>query len=119
VDELESCLSAFAGILSQIRLPGQEGHKKLVDLRSFLEQLLDHDSADRTTIAIDDLRAVVALRVWRQHPGADKAARDAAQRLGLTLPSDDWGDTWHRLRSRSVEALSVIRDEVEVTSAAS
>jgi hypothetical protein len=118
IDELESRLSAFAGVLGQIRLPGQKGDTKLVDLRSFLEQRLDRDSCDRTTVAIDDLRAVVALRVWRQHPGADKAARDAARRLGLTLPSDDWGDTWQRLRSRSVEALSVIREEIEVTSAA-
>jgi hypothetical protein len=116
VDELESRLSAFAGILSQIRLPGQPGDKKLIDLRSFLAQRLDRDSSDRTTVAVDDLRVVVALRVWRQHPGADKAARHAAQRLGLTLPSDDWGHTWQRLRSRSVEALSVIREEIEVTS---
>jgi hypothetical protein len=114
VDELESRLSAFAGILSQIRIPGQGGDRKLVDLRSFLEQRLARDSSDRTTVAIDDLRGVVALRVWRQHPGADKGARDAAQRLGLTLPSDDWSDTWQRLRSRSVEALSVIREEIEV-----
>jgi hypothetical protein len=114
VDELESRLSAFAGILSQIRLPGQGGDRKLVDLRTFLQQRLARDSSERTTVAIDDLRAVVALRVWRQHPGADKGARDAAQRLGITLPSDDWGDTWQRLRSRSVEALSVIREEVEV-----
>lgn len=120
VDELESRLSAFAGILSQVRLPGHEGDKKLVDLRDFLKQRLDRDSSDRTTVAVDDLRAVVALRVWRQHAGAgvEKTARDAAQRLGITLPSDDWGGTWQQLRMRSVSALSVIREEIEADSAA-
>jgi len=118
VDELESRLSAFAGILSQLRLPGQQGHRKLVELREFLERRLDSDAAARTTVAVDDLRAVVALRVWRQHPGSgvDKAARDAAQRLGITLPSDDWGGAWQHLRMRSVTALSVIREEIESAS---
>jgi hypothetical protein len=120
VDELESRLSAFAGILSQIRLPGQQGDKKLVDLRDFLQLRLDRDSSERTTVAVDDLRAVVALRVWRQHPGAavDKAARDASQRLGFALPSDDWGGAWQHLRMRSVSALSAIREEIEADSAA-
>jgi hypothetical protein len=120
VDELESRLSAFAGILSQIRLPGQEGDKKLIDLRGFLQQRLDRASSERTTVAVDDLRAVVALRVWRQHPGAavDKAARDAAQRLGFALPSDDWGGAWQHLRTRSVSALAAIREEVEADTAA-
>ena len=115
VDELESRLSSFAGILTQIRLPGQEGNKKLIDLRDFLEQRLDQDSSDRTTVAVDDLRAVVALRVWRQHPGTrvDKTARDASQRLGITLPSDDWAGTWQHLRLRAVSALSAIREEIE------
>jgi hypothetical protein len=120
VDELESRLSAFAGILSQIRLPGQEGDKELVDLRDFLQQRLDRDSSERTTVAVDDLRAVVALRVWRQHAGAavDKPARDAAQRLGFALPSEDWGGAWQHLRMRSVSALSAIREEIEADATA-
>jgi hypothetical protein len=120
VDELESRLSAFAGIMSQIRLPGQDGDRKLVHLRDFLEQRLDRQSSDRTTTAVDDLRAVVALRAWRQHPGSgvDKTARDAAQRLGIALPSEDWGDAWRHLRMRSVIALSAIREEIEAASAA-
>ncbi len=115
VDELESRLSAFAGILGQVRLPGQEGDRKLVDLRTFLDRLLDGDSATRATAAIDDLRAIVALRVWWQHPGSrpETEARKAARRLGLTLPSEDWGTTWRQLQSRSVDALSAIREEIE------
>ena len=118
VDELESRLSAFAGILGEIRLPGCEGNQKLVDLRDRLDQLLDRDSSARANAAVDDLRAVVALRVWRQHPGTDKAGRQAAQRLGVTLPSEDWSGTWGRLISRSVEALSAIREEIETGTAA-
>lgn len=116
VDEFESRLSAFASILGQIRLPESEGHQKLVDLRDRLDQLLRGDSGVRAHAAVDDLRAVVALRVWRQHPGTDKAAQQAAQRLGVALPSDDWNGTWHQLRARSVEALSTIREEIETIS---
>lgn len=43
VEELESRLSAFAGILGQLRLPGEAGDKKLLDLRAFLSRLLHHD----------------------------------------------------------------------------
>jgi hypothetical protein len=117
VDELESRLSALAGLLSQIQLPGIEGYGKLVDLRDRLPQLLDSDSTARATAAVDDLRAVIALRVWRQHPGTEKTAHQAAQRLGVRLPSEDWGATWQQLRSCSVNALSAIREEIDTITA--
>ncbi len=113
VDELESRLSAFGGILSQIRLPGAAGDKKLVDLRACLGQILENDSAARAQEAVNVLRDVVALRVWRQHPGTEQAGKAAAQRLGVALPSEDWGATWDQLRVRSDTALSSIREKFE------
>ncbi|MGI8427736.1 MAG: hypothetical protein ACR2OB_00135 [Solirubrobacteraceae bacterium] len=44
VDEFESRLSAVAGILAQLRLPKETGDKKLIDLRTFLGQILSDDS---------------------------------------------------------------------------
>ena len=113
VDELESRLSAFVGILGQIRLPGASGYKKLVDLSGYLGDTLTPEAAARAQEAVDDLRAIVNLRNWRQHPGADGAASRAAERLGIALPGDDWGSTWDQVRARSVAALSVIREEIE------
>lgn len=59
------------------------------------------------------LRDIVALRVWRQHPGTDEAGNAAARRLGLAFPSADWGATWDGIRERAVAALSAIREEIE------
>jgi hypothetical protein len=115
VDELESRLSAFVGILGQIRLPGAAGHKRLVDLRDYVGEALESEAAERAQEAVDDLRAIVHLRNWRQHPGADGPAYRAARRLGIALPSDDWGATWNQVRARSVAALSAIREEIEQT----
>lgn len=113
VDELESRLSALAGILAQLRLPQEAGDKKLIDLRKFLGQILSGDSAARAQDAVNVLRDVVALRVWRQHPGTEELAAAAARRLGVALPSESWGSTWDHIRELAVNALSVIREEIE------
>jgi hypothetical protein len=113
VDEFESRLSAVAGILAQLRLPQETGDKKLIDLRKFLEQILSDDSATRAQDAVNVLRDVVALRVWRQHPGTEEVAADAARRLGVALPSESWGATWDHIRKLAVSALSAIREEIE------
>jgi hypothetical protein len=113
VDELESRLSAFAGILAQLRLPQETGDKKLIDLRKFLGQTLSDGSATRAHDAVNVLRDVVALRVWRQHPGTEEVGADAARRLGVALPSESWGATWDHIRELAVSALSAIREEIE------
>lgn len=63
--------------------------------------------------AVNVLRDVVALRVWRQHPGTEKVGADAARRLGVALPSDSWQATWQHIRELVVSALSAIREEIE------
>ena len=98
VDELESRLSALAGILGQLRLPPETGDKKLVDLGEFLGRILKDDVATRAQDAVDVLRDIVALRVWRQHPGTDKVGGKAARRLGIAFPSESWGATWNQIR---------------------
>ena len=87
-DDLESRLSAFAGILSQIRLPGQRGDRKLVDLRTFLEQRL-----------AGDLRigrpspSTISAQSWRYESGDSTRAR--IRRHG-TLRSD-WGSRYRAM----------------------
>jgi len=112
VDEFESRLSAFAGLLGQIQLPGASGYRRLVDLRAYLGDALGGAAATGAQDAVDDLRAVIDLRNWRQRPGLDGRAYRAADRLGIALPGDGWGVTWDQVRARSIAALSVIRDEV-------
>ncbi|MGP0050407.1 MAG: hypothetical protein ACLPZR_16365 [Solirubrobacteraceae bacterium] len=112
-DEFESGLSALCGILGQLQLPDTEDHKKLVDLKGHLAQALDSAGAARTDAAIDDLRAVFDLRVWRQHPGTDERGRRGMQRLGIDLPTADWPGTWRYLQARVVAALAALREEIE------
>lgn len=104
------------GILSQIRLPGGTGDKKLVDLRACLGEILENDAATRAQEAVNVLRDVVAMRVWRQHPGTEQAGAEAARRLGVALPARTGGATWDQLRAQSVAAISAIREEVEQVS---
>jgi hypothetical protein len=112
-DEFESRLSAFAGILGQLRVPPTKGDKKLVDLREFLGRILKDDVATRAQGGVDVLRDIVALRVWRQHPGTDAVGSKAARRLGIAVPSESWGVTWDQIQELAVSALSAIREEIE------
>jgi hypothetical protein len=112
-DEFESRLSAFAGILGQLRVPPAKEDRKLVDLRDFLGRILKDDVATRAQAGVDVLRDIVALRVWRQHPGTDAVGSKAAQRLGIAFPSESWGATWDQIRELAVSALSAIREEID------
>ncbi len=111
-DEFDSRLSALCGILDGLQLPDGDGHK-LTDLNEYLARALPEESVGRAQGAVDDLRALFALRVWRQHPGAEQRATEAIQRLGLVLPIPDWGETWRHLQAMAVAALSALREEVE------
>ncbi len=82
VDELESRLSAFAGILSQIRLPGQDGDKKLVDLRG------SWSSNSIVTLRIGrPSPSTISARLWRYASGGSTRAR--TRRHGPVRR--DWG----------------------------
>jgi hypothetical protein len=114
VDEFESRLSALSSVLDGMAVPDAEKGGKLVELREYLVSELSEESTQRVTDAIDDLRAVNALRVWRQHKGTDERAAKAATRLGLVLPADDWGEAWRHVQARSVSGLSALREEIEL-----
>jgi hypothetical protein len=111
-DEFEARLSALCSILDHVALP-ESPDSKLIDLRNYLIERLDAESSDRTNNAIDDLRAIFDLRAWRQHPGTEARLRKGMRRLGVELPSADWGATWNTVQARCVAALHAIREEVE------
>jgi hypothetical protein len=111
VDEFESRISALCTILGSIHLPDRD-ESKLINLREYVVQKLGDDGA-RAADAIDDLRAVFDLRVWRQHAGTDARGARGLERLGISLPVYDWGAAWVHVQSRTVAALSALREELE------
>lgn len=113
VDEFESRLSALCSVLDGMAVPDAKKGGKLVELSDYLRAKLPGESSQRVTEAIDDLRAVVHLRVWRQHDGTERNAVKAAARLGLALPAPDWGGAWNIVQARAVAALSALREETE------
>ncbi len=107
-------MSALCSILGAVNVPDSE-ESKLVTLRSYLEQKMGDRSA-RAVAAIDDLRAVFDLRVWRQHPSTDERGARRMAHLGLSLPVFDWGAAWEHVQARAVAALSALREEIETLS---
>jgi hypothetical protein len=112
-DEFESRLSALCGILDALQIPQTDGDKKLVDLKAYLDAQLDPDAAARAGAAIDDLRACFDLRAWRQHPGTEERGLRGMRRLGIELPTPNWGEAWHDLQARATTALAALREEID------
>lgn len=115
-DEFDSRLSAVSEILAHVRLPGFQLDMKLVHLEQGIGAQLPDDAAGRAREAVVALRQVVALRTWRQHSGSDleKRAREAMARVGVQLPTHDWGSAWERIQAFAVGALNALREEVEL-----
>jgi len=113
-EEFESRLSALTSVLDGMNVPDSTEGGKLFELKSYLSSRLPEDAAVRTDDAVDDLRAVFDLRVWRQHEGTDARARRGMQRLSLALPPADWGEAWAHVQSKAVIALSALREEIEM-----
>jgi hypothetical protein len=111
-DEFESRVSALCSILGAVNLPDRD-ENKLVDLHAYLVENMGDGASARAGEAVDDLRAIFDLRVWRQHAGTDERGARGMARLGITLPVVDWSATWVHVQARAVAALSALREEVE------
>jgi hypothetical protein len=111
-DEFESRISALCTILGVVKLPDRD-ETTLVALREHLIEKLGADESARAVEAIEDLRAVFDLRVWRQHAGTDDRGARGMARLGISLPVLDWGAEWAHVQARTVAALSALREEIE------
>jgi hypothetical protein len=111
-DEFDARLSALCSIIDVANLPDRP-ENKLTDLATYLSSQLPEDSSYRTAEAIDDLRAIFDLRVWRQHSGTEGRLRRGMRRLGVELPTYDWDAAWNLIAHRCVAALNAIREEAE------
>jgi hypothetical protein len=111
-DEFESRLSALCSILDSVDVPDRDA-SKLVDLGAYLQAKLSEESVTRTADAINDLRALFDLRVWRQHTGTEDRAARGMRRLGISLPVHDWSGAWRDVQAGAVAALSALREEIE------
>ncbi len=86
---------------------------ELFELATYLASELPEESSERASSAIEVLRGVFDLRVWRQHKGTDERAARGMRRLDLVLPPADWGVAWQHVQARAVAALSALREELD------
>ena len=109
-EEFDAALSAFSTIVGDLNLPA--GKKTLFDLGQYLERALPDESRSRALEAVEDLRAIIDLRAWRQHGNSERLER-GMKRLNVKLPTNDWAGNWVTIQWRSVHALNAIREEIE------
>lgn len=112
-DEFEARISALSSVLDGMAIPGAVEGGKLFELKNYLAAELSEEASQRTSAAVDDLKAVIDLRVWRQHSGTHERGAQGAQRLGIALPPADWNAAWKQVQARTVGALSALREEIE------
>lgn len=122
--DYRQALSAVSTLLESLNPPalpeaelGPHGGRQpgsLARLEKWIEMSLGDAGAVEAAKAIDDLRAVVRLRVEGQHAGASnrRTAQAARDKLGIPSPVYDWPDAWHIARGRAVDALLTIAHEV-------
>lgn len=115
-EEFDGRVSSVCAILDHLRIPRSPGNGKLFDLQTYLSADVLGAGSVRAGEAITDLRALFDLRAWRQHPGGDAEAKAvrAMERLGVRLPTGDWGLAWQIVQVRMVGAINALREEVEL-----
>ena len=111
--DFDSAVSAICETLDQLNPVGAAKGPALKRVSKYLrEHQLSQDAEPRVRAAFDDLEAIYDLRVWQQH-GVERKGDRAMQRLGLNLPTADWGEAWDTLRARTVAAINVIREAAD------
>jgi hypothetical protein len=120
--EFRDRLSALAILFETLSVPPEDEseaarqQKSLARLRAWLTARFADDPVATATVlgAIEDLRAVVHLRVEGQHSGSRPQAQAAAAKTRLGLPAVivNWDEAWQVVRGRVVEALEQIGREV-------
>lgn len=90
---------------------GEEGLGTLAGLQQTLrERLGDNNPA---VAAVSVLRDIGDVRTAQQHRETDAKAAAAKVRLGMSSLGNDWPAAWELVRHRLVDALRVIREEVQ------
>jgi len=111
-EQFDSQLSGLCQLLDVLTLP-DGSIVKLHEFDTYLSNHLPEGGYQRAQEAINTLRSLFTLRAWRQHAADDRRWREAAQRLGVTLPTADWNNAWRRVHLATIDALGIIREELD------
>jgi hypothetical protein len=117
-DEFASQLSTVSELLKNLRVPGGAPADKtaIARLRTNLEHAVSSELArSRIADAATTLVNVVHVRnSLIQHSGREHAGVRALTDLGVAYPVADWGDAWITVQTRTLEALGVLREEIQI-----
>ncbi len=111
--EFDSRLSALREILKGLDVGGQPGGAGQIP--AFLKDKLspDLETALRIKDAVDTLQAVKHARDAAQHADAAPRAARELWRLGLSYPITDYSRAWRSVSAYVIDALRVLREELE------
>ena len=105
-------LSGLCLLLDSLQIPDSTD-SKLSDLDEYLKANLAEGNYIRAHDAIATFRALFTIRAWRQHSADNRDWRSATQRLGVTLPTNNWDLVWAQIRAEAINALAQLREEAE------
>ena len=91
------------------QIPQDQTLTRLLALLKPQLEAVDYQSCER---AVGVLRAISQVRTAFQHSGAARDLPVALAKLALSYPPPNWGDTWDRIRGKTVAALGVLRDTI-------
>jgi hypothetical protein len=125
LDEFESRLSDLAAIFKGMTIPDDILRNDALSLpkdQTFdrmlaCERLNMLDEADKQAYkrGVRILRTINKVRNIRQHANK-RDLINALSELGISYPPASWGEAWARIRERTTEALTVIRERVRLLS---
>jgi hypothetical protein len=120
-DECMSRLTALADTLKSMTIPDDlllekdrqvPGDQTFTRLLACLKPHLEEADYQPCEQAVGVLRAVNGVRTAFQHSGAARELPIILEKLAISYPPPSWGETWDRIRAKTVEALGIIRETV-------
>jgi hypothetical protein len=123
LDEFESRLSALSAVFKAMTIQddlleaGSQGLKKdqTFDRLLACQKLKDLEEADYQAVerGVKILRTVNRVRNVQQHADNREFLRTLVE-LGIPYPPPNWGDAWDRVRDKTMEALTTIREKIRM-----
>ena len=114
-EEFRSRVGALADLVNQMMVPetnSASNDPSLQRLKAFAKANLSEEAARRIEDAVEQLRAIVAIRSGDAHHGARPRGARGFDALGIDYPPHDWGLAWEQVQSAAVAALNIIRQEI-------
>lgn len=111
--DFDSRVTALYGVFSAIRIPNGKQHAKPADLKKFLARHAVLRAQPGAIAAVDAMDTFLRARAWRHHIDATDGMTAMGQ-LGVKLPIADPEDAWRAIRTRMVECINALREEVDV-----